>query len=790
MNRRYDLDWLRVIAFALLMLFHAGMLFSTWFWHVKNLETSNAFDSVMRFVHQWRMPLLFFISGSAVWFAMERYSTWNYFRERHQRLLLPLLFGMLLIVPPQVYCERLYYQQQYNSFWDFYRTIFTSGSYPQGNLSWHHLWYIPYIWTYSMVMLPVCLWLRTRAGRALLAHVLDRVARPWALFLLCIPSALSDVLLRPFWPEDANNLFGDWGNFAHKLCFFMAGFVLASSTPVYDAIAAHRRKFLLAGVVGFGIQQALRNANAHFSPAALAGARLLNNLQIWMCLLVALGYGRRYLSFNHPFLRYANEAVYPFYILHQTVIIILGYQVVDANWGIGLKFPVVVAGTFLFTWGIYALAIRPWNLLRVPFGMKWLKPPRNDQGPGNGAHPFPSICLSTLHAPHARHAPRFWWRLRRAGALAALGLLCLSLSSCGSRSGRIVSCKFDAPSLSANRLGISARQQLAVYLPPSYHEGSRRFPVLYFLPNFDNALWRYTGGSYQGFHLKEAMDRQISNGAAREMIVVVPNTLHFMGGSCYRNSPLTGNWEDYIVKDVVDYVDSHFRTNPSAAARGLAGHGMGGTGALELGLKHPDRFSCLYAMSPALFDQNGLKGFGLLDEKQLRLWRSNLGKWQGQDEPSRRRSFRDFIQRRLNSPSREVFLEGLFVSYAAAMTPDLGLPYPHIALPSPGLPAASETELLRRYENGFGGWKDKLAQYLALGRPLNTITLEYGKDDEFQWLRRGVGHVSALMRSLGVPNTLAMHPGGHDSTLGPRLETALLPAMSNALDSSRRDERR
>jgi hypothetical protein len=124
------------------------------------------------------------------------------------------------------------------------------------------------------------------------------------------------------------------------------------------------------------------------------------------------------------------------------------------------------------------------------------------------------------------------------------------------------------------------------------------------------------------------------------------------------------------------------------------------------------------------------------------------------------------------------------------MTPDLGLPYPHIALPSPGLPAASETELLRRYENGFGGWKDKLAQYLALGRPLNTITLEYGKDDEFQWLRRGVGHVSALMRSLGVPNTLAMHPGGHDSTLGPRLETALLPAMSNALDSSRRDERR
>ncbi len=601
-----------MIAFALLMLFHTGMLFSTWFWHVKNLETSDAFDSVMGFVHQWRMPLLFFISGSAVWFAMERYSTWNYFLERHKRLLLPLLFGMLVVVPPQIYCERLYYQQQYSSFWDFYRTVFTSGAYPQGNLSWHHLWYIPYIWTYSMVMLPVCIWLRTRAGRALLAQVLDRVARPWALFLLCIPSALSDVLLRPFWPEDANNLLGDWGNFTHKLSFFMAGFVLASSARVYDAIAAHRRKFFLAagvgfvflaGLVAFATRQALRNPNVHFSPAAVAGLRFLNNFQIWMWLLAALGYGRCYLSFNHPFLRYANEAVYPFYILHQTVIIILGYQLVDANWGIGLKFPLVVAGTFLFTWGIYALAIRPWNLLRVPFGMKWLNSPRKAQGPGNGAHsneptrppsstgqgPSSVDCRPLPGTPpsggSASLPPRSTLRLRlqRAGALAALLLMCLSLPSCGSRSGTIVSCKFDAPSLSANRLGISARQQLAVYLPPSYHEGSRRFPVLYFLPNFNNALWRYTGGSYQRFHLKEAMDRQIGNGAAREMIIVVPNALHFMGGSCYRNSPLTGNWEDYIVKDVVEYVDSHFRTIPSAAARGLAGHGMGGTGALELG---------------------------------------------------------------------------------------------------------------------------------------------------------------------------------------------------------------
>ena len=383
MNRRYDLDWLRVIAFALLMLFHTGMLFSTWFWHVKNIETSPAFDHVMGFLHQWRMPLLFFISGSAVWFAMERYSTWRYFLERQKRLLLPLVFGMLVIIPPQIYHERLYHHQQYASFWDFYPTTFTSGPYPQGNLSWHHLWYVPYIWTYSMILLPLFVWLRSRRGRPWLDRAQRCISRPWMLFLLFIPAGLSDALLRPFWPGDADNLFSDWGNFSHKLTFFVMGFALASGTGVYDLIAAHRRKFLLVGVVTTGILSMPWLYSWHYPPAAMVALRFGNNLHIWMWLLGILGYGRRYLSFNHPFLRYANEAVYPFYILHQTVIIILGYQLAYANWSIALKFPAVAAATFLICWAIYAWAIRPWNLLRVPFGMKWQRARALDEPQAN-----------------------------------------------------------------------------------------------------------------------------------------------------------------------------------------------------------------------------------------------------------------------------------------------------------------------------------------------------------------------------------------------------------------------
>lgn len=373
MKRRFDLDWLRVIAFALLMLFHTGMMFNTWNWHIKNLETSSLLDWMMRFLHQWRMPLLFFISGSAVCFAMDRHSTWKFFLERHKRLLLPLAFGILVIIPPQVYYERLYQHQQYDSFWSFYPTIFQTGSYPQGNLSWHHLWYLPYIWVYSMIMLPVFVWLRSPTGRRMLETGLQWLEKPWILFLIFLPSAISEVVLRPFWPHDGNNLFPDWANFTHKLTFFVAGFILSSGSRLWDAIESHRRKFLWAGLLATVALYSIWFSHLKFTPYSAAGMRFLQNFHIWMWILLALGYGRRYLNFNHPFLRYANEAVYPFYILHQTVIVMLGYHIVWMGWSMSLKFLIVIGGTFLITWGLYAWIIRPFNWLRVPFGMKPLR---------------------------------------------------------------------------------------------------------------------------------------------------------------------------------------------------------------------------------------------------------------------------------------------------------------------------------------------------------------------------------------------------------------------------------
>lgn len=368
--RRYDLDWLRVIAFGLLILFHTGMMFVSWDWHVKNPETSPVLEWCMRFLHEWRMPLLFFISGAAVWFAMEKYTFGGYLRERFVRLLVPLIFGMLVVIPPQVYFERRFQGWVYASFWEFYPTIFTSGSYPQGNLSWHHLWYIPYIFSYSILLLPPLLLLRTVRGRQMMSLLRQGLSRPGALLLLCIPSAVSDLCLRPFWPGDYNNLTADWGNFTSKAVVFLAGFLLCSGEEVWDTIQRHRLRHLWMGLAAFSLLNYCWYSDWEIQGIARQAYRVLRDFNLWCWLLALLGLGRRHLRANHPFLKYATEAVYPWYILHQTVIVAIGYYVAGWNMGLWWKYLFVLAGMGLVTGILYEFLIRRLVILRPLFGLK------------------------------------------------------------------------------------------------------------------------------------------------------------------------------------------------------------------------------------------------------------------------------------------------------------------------------------------------------------------------------------------------------------------------------------
>ncbi|UCF38417.1 MAG: acyltransferase [Acidobacteriota bacterium] len=370
-TRRYDLDWLRVLAFTLLILYHTGMMFNGWSWHVKNPETSKILEYVMRFSNQWRMPLLFFISGAAVWFAMEKYKSGRFAWERIKRLLIPLTFGMFFIIPPQVYFERLFQGESFGSFWVFYESVLHLHPYPEGNFSWHHLWYIPYILVYSLLMLPFFSLLKHPTGRKWLTRFMQKVSQGSGVIWWFVPIALSQILLRPYWPDDTHNLIADWAQFAGMLLVFCLGFVFASSDAIWRSLESLRRLSLGLGVGTISILYCVWYAGLRPPYLAEPAYWILSSANIWFWILAILGYGYRYLRFRNRLLTYSNEAVYPFYILHQTITVIVGYHMVHWNAPILVKFVLLALATFAGSWVIYAGLIRRLPWLRPLFGLKF-----------------------------------------------------------------------------------------------------------------------------------------------------------------------------------------------------------------------------------------------------------------------------------------------------------------------------------------------------------------------------------------------------------------------------------
>lgn len=369
-NRRYDLDWLRVIAFSILILFHSGMMFNTWDWHIKNNVTTDSPELLMYFLHQWRMPLLFLISGAAAYVVLQKFSVMMFLKNRMTRLFLPLVFGLFIVIPPQVYYERLFYGQVFNSFFDYYKTIFSFLPYPEGNFSWHHLWYIPYIFTFSIALLPLLKSLQSEKGRSLLQKMMNRFASGGMIVLWFLPLGLSQVILRPFWPNDNQNLFNDWSNFSWTIIFFLYGFLLMSHRNIWETIQRLRFRFLLTGLGSFVVLLVCREHFEYFTEVDRALYRMLRGLHAWNIVLSILGFAHKYLHRNSPILRYANEAVYPLYILHQTITVIIAFYVGHWNMNLALKFVLVSAGTILGCWSLYEGLIKRNNILRILFGMK------------------------------------------------------------------------------------------------------------------------------------------------------------------------------------------------------------------------------------------------------------------------------------------------------------------------------------------------------------------------------------------------------------------------------------
>nr|WP_298716857.1 acyltransferase family protein [uncultured Steroidobacter sp.] len=359
-GERYDfLDWLRVIAIFVLLFYHTGMIFVGWGWHVMNEQRIEALVIPMGISHRLRMPLLFVIAGAGMWFALQRRSGAQLFRERTVRLLLPLVIGMFVIVPPQVFYERLLQDRWQGGFLQFlWERTLQLRPYPEGDFSWHHLWFIAYLYVYVPLLLPLMIWWRHGARKL--------QAGAW-LYTLALPLACNEAVLKPLFPE-THNLVRDWYIFNHYLLLTAYGYVLAATPGAWQWLATRRHRFAVAGVSVYvvGTWLIARGAIHRDTPVEA----FLANVFTWLCLMAFLGYGYRHLSFCNPLLRWARDASYPIYILHQTVIVAIGYYVVQMPWSPWTKYWTVLAATVVSCCVLYELIVRRIGFARLIFGMK------------------------------------------------------------------------------------------------------------------------------------------------------------------------------------------------------------------------------------------------------------------------------------------------------------------------------------------------------------------------------------------------------------------------------------
>ena len=376
-TRRADLDWLRVIAFGLLILYHAGMAWSGWSWHVTSPDSIDWLREVMRFLNRWRMPLIFVVSGAAVMLALGARTPGSFVADRLKRLLLPLVFGMIVLVPPQVYLERLWRGQFTGSFLQWLPQAF-HGTYPNGNTSWHHLWFLAYVLVLTLVLLPVFLWARSAGGRLVLSRAARFTARTGLQWTMVLPLAASILWLAPL-SHNVNGLIGDWHGLVTYGALLLYGAFLFGSSDLLAALERQRLLSLALGVAAYATLYALFIGGAvrPVIPAELRPAyALLSAVNTMAWLFAILGFAHRHLVRRPAFLAEATEAVYPFYLLHQTVTVIAVYWLLTLGVPPVAGFFAAVLATFTGTWAIYAGLVRPWRWIRPLFGMKaWGRPP-------------------------------------------------------------------------------------------------------------------------------------------------------------------------------------------------------------------------------------------------------------------------------------------------------------------------------------------------------------------------------------------------------------------------------
>jgi peptidoglycan/LPS O-acetylase OafA/YrhL len=362
-TRRYDLDWLRVIAILAVYFHHIGMPFNGDDFHIMNSESSKLLDDIMVYFEQFRLPLLFLISGTGTVLAFSKRTWKQFFKERTGRLLIPLFFGILFIVPPQTYFQ---YINEYSSYWQ----IYTSGRFET-----NHLWFIENLYVISVLVIPLIIFLKSKKSQDFITWFERISSNKMGLLLGGLPLLIFTVVLKRYYPTGSSSLTNLSETFFYTY-YFITGILFASSQMFWENLKKQRRFHLVTFIISTLLFYSYYYVPINYiEPYLSISARWdiwygLCCLLGWCFVLTLLGYGQVYLNKPSLWLKRMNEAIYPFYILHQTVIVIFGYYIIQLNLNIPFKIILLFMSSFSVIVLLYRFLVYPFKTTRVLFEMK------------------------------------------------------------------------------------------------------------------------------------------------------------------------------------------------------------------------------------------------------------------------------------------------------------------------------------------------------------------------------------------------------------------------------------
>ena len=371
MARHYGMDWLRVGAFALLILYHTAMVFTPWGFHVKTAQPVEWLSVVMLLTNPWRLTLLFVVSGYASRALLAKSGgVAKFMSSRSNRLLIPLAFGITVMVPPQSWVELVTqhgYAQGFGTFLtqDYFRFRAIDGVFLP---TWNHLWFVGYLWTYTAAL--SLLLLIPRPAR--LQAWFDRALCGWrALVLPVVYLVLSQVVIFHRW-TDSQDLIND--GIAHLAYFpaFLFGFGLARSPNVLAAFVRWWKPAAVIAVLSYAFGAGVEIAYpGDLIPPQWLGDQMLvaHQIQCWAAVAALIGIAERFWNRDGAWRPTLTEAVFPFYLIHQTIIVVVEYWLRPLGIGALGEFLILVPATIAGCWAFYLIG-REVNWLRPLIGLR------------------------------------------------------------------------------------------------------------------------------------------------------------------------------------------------------------------------------------------------------------------------------------------------------------------------------------------------------------------------------------------------------------------------------------